>query len=764
VFDTESRLDLSACLDTLAGLDLMAAQEFLRANPSLVRSDVALHITEQVAALTLEDAGRAAHFGAIAEWLAEELHDDFCLARARRAVGNLRSRNGRHQAALDLYASASNLFLKLQESSELAITLSNTLQALMYVGRYDQAFDNAERARAIFKSLGDELRLARLDVNLGNVLNRQDRFNDALVLYRRAIPTLTSFGAHRDMAIALMNVAVCSIGLFDFANALDAYRQARQLSNDQHMPLLTAQADYNIAYLHYLRGDFARAIHLYAESRTFCAGIGDSYHAALCDLDQAEMYLDLNLADESEKLAWQAHLAFQQQGLDYENAKSLAFLGMAAILKKNFAAALSLLEAAQQAFVKQQNAVWPALLNIYSGLAYFREGRLPEAGRAIDTALSFFSHSYLSGKAVIAQLLRSMLHLSVGELPAARYWAEAAHGPIEHSATHPLLYLYEYVWGTIEEASGKIEKARAHYLNAGVALETRQLWHSTDELKVPILEDESVIYQAVIATTISAERLKFEHDAAMFGVVQRAKHWNELRDTFRSPTPVHDHNPKSPLAERVVALRQEMNWLNHRITVEELRSERSPDSIAALREKSRVHEAALVATLEELHGVIEEPSDPIVSLDVFVRALPEDCTFLEYLDVRGILHVCVIDHRAMHILPLTSIVGARSMAQSLQEQLSRLARRPGQSFEAKHSPLETLAALYLELLAPIRELLCGRRLIIAPTDTLEQVPFDELWDGSRHVAADFAVCYAKTATSFASSQAKPGSPLPSEES
>lgn len=740
-------------------MDLLDAQKFLRANPQLIRSDMALQITAQVAILTLEDPGRAANLGAIAEWLAEELQDDFCLARTRRVVGNLHARSGRHEIALALYTSASNLFLKLNESSELAVTLSNTLQALMYVGRYDEAFDNAERARTIFKSLGDELRLARLDVNLGNVLNRQDRFGDALVLYRRAIPTLTSFGVHRDMAIALMNVAVCSIGLFEFSNALDAYRQARELSNAQHMPLLTAQADYNIAYLHYLRGDFAQAMHLYAESRTYCAGIGDSYHATLCDLDQAEMYLDLNLADESEKLAWQAHLAFQQQGLDYENAKSMAFLGMAAILKKNFAAALSLLEAAQQSFVKQQNSVWPALLNIYCGLAYFREGRLPEAGRAIDAALSFFSHSYLSGKAVIAQLLRSMLHLSAEELPAARYWADTAHGPIKHNPTHPLLYLYEYVCGTIEEASGEIEKARTHYRKAGIALETRNLWQSTDELKVPILEDESVIYQAIVATGISAEHLKSEPDAAMFDVVQRAKHWNELRSTFRAPILAHDGSHKSALAERVVALRQEMNWLNHRITVEELRSERSPDSIAALREKSRAHEPILVAALEELQETIGEHTSPIVPLDAFVNALPKDATFLEYLDVRGILYAYVINNRSMDLLPLTSVVGARSLAQSLQEQLSRLACKPGQAFSSNHSPLETLAALYSELLAPIRELLRGRQLVIAPTTFLQGIPFDELYDGSRHVAADFSVSYVKSATSFASSVSQTQSSL-----
>ena len=43
-----------------------------------------------------------------------------------------------------------------------------------------------QRARDIFERLGDRLRLARLDANMGNILYRQDRFEEALELYQRA--------------------------------------------------------------------------------------------------------------------------------------------------------------------------------------------------------------------------------------------------------------------------------------------------------------------------------------------------------------------------------------------------------------------------------------------------------------------------------------------------------------------------------------------------------------------------------------------------
>ncbi len=69
------------------------------------------------------------------------------------------------------------------------------------------------------------------------------------------------------------------------------------------MPLLVAEADYNIAYLYYLRGEYTRAIELYRATREHCAELGDSYHQGLCDLDQSEMYLELNLSEEGSFLA-----------------------------------------------------------------------------------------------------------------------------------------------------------------------------------------------------------------------------------------------------------------------------------------------------------------------------------------------------------------------------------------------------------------------------------------------------------------------------
>ena len=178
-------------------------------------------------------------------------------------------------------------------------TLSTLIQPLNLLGEYDRAFAASERAREIFVRLGETARIARLDNNVANILHRQDRFEEAIAYYERASKALSDLQLWEDVGLALLNVAMCLINLNDFRRALDCYQTARDLCVQHNMPLLRDQADYNIAYLYYLRGEYGRAIEMLFAVRRSCEVTGDSYHRALCQLDLSEIYLELNLSEEA---------------------------------------------------------------------------------------------------------------------------------------------------------------------------------------------------------------------------------------------------------------------------------------------------------------------------------------------------------------------------------------------------------------------------------------------------------------------------------
>ena len=125
--------------------------------------------------------------------------------------------------------------------------------------------------------MGSKWRLARVELNAGKIFHRQDRFVEALECYQQAY---RYFLRHQKkdpegMAVALHNIAMCLVSLNDFHRAVAIYQEARRFSQQQGMQVLVGQADYNIAWLYYLRGQYSRAIDMLRSTRETCRKTGD---------------------------------------------------------------------------------------------------------------------------------------------------------------------------------------------------------------------------------------------------------------------------------------------------------------------------------------------------------------------------------------------------------------------------------------------------------------------------------------------------------
>jgi len=278
----------------------------------------------------------------------------------------------------------------------------------------------AERARKIFSEAKDDIRLARLDINVGNIFHRQDRFREALDCYEQACSQLIPAKDAEGIIAALHNIAMCLTMLNEYEKTLGTYEQVRKFCKEQEMPLAIAQAEYNIAYLHYLRGQYGRAIDMLREARVAAQEAGDSYRAALCLLDLSEIYLELNINQDAAELAGEAFDSFKQLGMGYETAKALCNSAIALSQQGEGFRALELFAQARALFVKEENLVWPSLIDLYRALVYFNEGRLPEARRYCLAALEFFHVSPLPGRAILCRLLLARISMKTGEIETAR--------------------------------------------------------------------------------------------------------------------------------------------------------------------------------------------------------------------------------------------------------------------------------------------------------------------------------------------------------
>jgi tetratricopeptide (TPR) repeat protein len=704
----------------LACADADSRKQYITQNPVANWIEVVAHLTERVWQEVRVDTVEAQRIANIAIETAEATGDKTSLAKSLRAKANALYALDHHAAAIQLHEQAITLFEQIGDQAELARTLSGSIQPLLLLGRYDDALAAGERARVIFKEQGNVRRLARLEINIGNIYHRQDRFAEAVEFYERAYQELIQHDDSEGVAAALSNLSLCCISLNDFPKALDLHRKARQHCEQKGMPILVAYADYNIAYLYFLRGEFGRAIQMLREAAISAKKAPDTYQLALCNLDLSELYLDLNLNSEAGELGRAAHDAFKELGFGYEGAKALAFAAIAASRTGQAFEAVKLFAQAKQMFVSEKNQVWPSLIDLYEALVLFNEGRLFEAQRLCAAAHEFFKTSPMRGKAVLAELLLARISLRLNDAKSARSHCEAALKELESLDSPLLRYQAEFLMGEIERAGTKAQAAYQSYLRARDAIEQVRGRLRAEELKIAFFQNKLEVYENLV--DLCLRRPDGAEEA--FGYIEQAKS-RALMDLLSQSVRVSTTSDpgQSELVRSIRNFREELNWYYNLIEREQLRpEERSQERIKQLEQQARAREADLMRALKE--ATVAEAHDAGVqvastsSLEQIRAALPADTALVEYFRIQDRIVTCVLTHNQLQIVPVTVRSRVEKLLHLLQLQMSKF--RLNQDYLATFGEAMAVSTqghlknLYQELIAPVRHLLDAKHLVFVP--------------------------------------------------
>ena len=770
--------------DLLGELSLLEdpaqAAAFLDQHPELRRVEAVEALAQRVVKLARSDLRRAEALSRAGRRLAEALGDDRSLALSLKARGHLSYLGGRYAEALELYRDCQRRFIAAGREVDAAMNLgSSCLWTLALLGRYDEAAADARRARAILESHGDALRLARLDSTEGNILLRQDRHREAIALFERALAEFRCRGEAQDVVVALHNIAVSSIAIHDFARALASYRELSEHCARHDMPLAAARADYNIAYLYYFRGEYTRAIEVYQVTRRKCEALGDPYHRALCDLDQAEIYLELNLGEEGARLARRALDAFEQSGNRYESAKATAFLAIATAQRGELEAALALLADARRRFEAEHNEAWAVMTDFYRALLLLRLERAGEARALGERGRALFLTAAWPGRVAQCELLLARVDLVEGDLQGAGRRCAAALERLEPLELPALDFQALYLRGRLLEAGGDRVAALAAYRRASHKLEDMRGQLGSEDLKVSFLGDKLGLYESLVAIVLGGEPSEKGRREA-FAWVEQAKS-RTLADmiAFRAAFLPSSGGDTSELMARLRAQREELSAEYHEL--DELRGLRSSpgqpreaDSgsggaaserrqrLDALGRRCRTGEARLLEILKELRSRDPElaglQSAATVDLASIERHLPPDSRLVEYYEARGSLWAFVVGGRELVVRRLAPAADLRETLRAFVMQLAKFelpedVRAPFLP-SVRRSTLARLQDLYTALVEPLADCLDARHLIVVPHGLLHRVPFHALHDGDRFLVDRFSFSYAPSASVYAFCSAK----------
>ncbi|HET8925756.1 MAG TPA: CHAT domain-containing protein [Candidatus Acidoferrum sp.] len=743
-----------------------ARRKFLAQHKNLIRQKTIEQLAQLVVQRVRVSTQEAFHLGEAAVLIAKRLRGKEALALGLRAKANALYSSGDNRAAIEHHQQSFRLYESLGNWNEAARTLSSSIQPMILAGEYDMAFQAAERAREIFSRLNDPWRLARLEINVGNIYHRQDRFEESIAHYERAYTQLMPYKDTEGIAVVLSNMAVCLISLNDFPRALTTYQGARFFCQQNKMPLLVAQADYNIAYLYYLRGEYSRAIEVLYAARRACEATGDAYHFALCHLDLSDIYLELNLSEEAREIAHEGFLRFEKLGMGYEAAKTLANEATAYGQQGKTVQALERFAKAREIFGREKNLVWPWLIDLYQALLLFHEGRYFEARRLCAAAAAFFDRSALVGKAVLAHLLLARITLQVGDSVGAQKEIDESLARLKRLQAPVLAFQAHLLAGQIAQARNERAAAHQAYLEARKSLEALRSRLQAEELKISFVKNRMQVYEALVDLYISGDGTDGSPEEA-FACMEAAKSRSMIELIFQSGQSLPlGETGQSDLVRRIRDLREELNWYYHRIELEQLRpEEKSHQRLETLQEKAQSNEKELLRTLRELpahereNATLEAPAD--FSLSKLQASLPADATLVEYFIAGDRLVAAVITREKIQILPVTVLSRAAHFLQLLRFQLSKF-RMGSEYIRRFEEPLlratqSHLESLYNELISPLRPFVRGKHLIFVPHGPLHFLPFHALRNGEEYLCDAFTISYAPSATVFFWCQEKPTS-------
>jgi len=379
---------------------------------------------------------------------------------------------GEHRAALALAEQARAVCESLAHEAEarryLGLLAMNVGSIHRQLGDMPAALAAYQQGRAIFEALDDRFQMARMDINLANVLEEMARFEQAEALLHNAQATLTQIGKAQEAARAALNLGIL------------AYRRG------QYQPALR---------------------HLEAAYAVFAA-VPVAVDMAEVDLYRALIYGNLNLLQETITLAARAARTFRRETLRWEYALALhtEASGYRRLGERGYAMAARRLAQARRIFGQEGARTRMLLVDLErAGLALAR-GQVATAQRLLARLRTAFDPADWPAEAARLALLaaRCALALPQPDLAQARQHAGRALEIAQARALSEATAAAHACLGQIAESAGEAQTAWREYGEAIRIVELVRAELGMDEARMGFMDDKLAFYTAAVRVSRQA--------------------------------------------------------------------------------------------------------------------------------------------------------------------------------------------------------------------------------------------------------------------
>ena len=188
-------------------------------------------------------------------------HEDLTLTDSQLAIlrAEAELRTGRPREAREWLTPVIPAIERTDDRRSIRIALNLSGVAELELGAVHEAEHTFGRLIELARNDGDDLLTARAFNNLGTLADMRDRFDDAIMLYERAIPLYQRLGSTRGLAETHHNVAISLRHRGQFQNAEEHERRAITYASEGRSSTLESLARLGLGEVALERGDPALA-------------------------------------------------------------------------------------------------------------------------------------------------------------------------------------------------------------------------------------------------------------------------------------------------------------------------------------------------------------------------------------------------------------------------------------------------------------------------------------------------------------------------
>jgi CHAT domain-containing protein len=678
--------------------------------------------------------------------MATEARDDELLVDAWAMMAYTLNANEQWNEAVPYYEQAIRRYETCGETLPAARLHIGYVGALTHLGRYEDALKAAQAAESAFKEMGDQYRLARLYTNIANVYHRLDQHQRSYDYLVTAASVFEELGDRESAAKVYHGLGNALARIDRFDESEEMFSRTCQIALDLGLQEVWAQASYNQAYFLFLRGRYSEALKSFAQLRTHFRKSGSLRHYALCDLDEAEIYLQLNISQDAATLAQSANRQFKQLGMSYEEAKALGFYGVALLQMHRYTESLEVFREAQKDFEKEGNEYWVAALDLHRADVHLALGRYWEAQSLATLAKNRFDALAIPSRRMLSLVLLARVALALNDIAAAERYTHEISGIMNHASVPLLLFPYHLLCGQIAEAKKELTAARTAYENAAQDLEMHQARLQQDDLRVTFLHGRNQVYESLVKLCLAGDSSGLD---AAYSWCERAKS-RGLVELLSHHLPSVNPRGEQSLLRRLHRLREELNIQYVKSKPETHSGLSTPDFEAVvIKEKELARTLREVALNDPEYVSLQQVSS--AGIEAVQQFIPERTTIIEYfITQEEVLCFVISSDRARVFRKLAPPSRVQSLQERLAFQLEKFLLGPDyirahtdQILEATNHYLE---ALYDVLVAPLVSDIRTPHITIVPHGLLHFLPFHAFFDGRNYLIDRFEVSYAPSAS------------------